>query len=158
MVRASYACGVHFSPLETKHHHGICPQCEKSLTVGVVHRVDKLADRAEGFIPPRAPGVRRIVPRAEIIAEAFGVVSITKRARAVRATHRARTTSFTFSSTHRSMRLRAHHQKLLWRRCAACAPANSSSLRDTMVSLGWCASFLKNGRGLLLFNTSFLLS
>lgn len=75
------ACGVRFSPLETKQHHGICPQCAKPLTVGVLHRVDKLADRAEGFIPPHAPSVRRIVPLAEVIAEAFGVVSITKRVR-----------------------------------------------------------------------------
>lgn len=73
------ACGVRFSPLETKQHHGICPQCAKPLTVGVLHRVDKLADRAEGFIPPCAPSVRRIVPLAEIIAEAFDVASVTKR-------------------------------------------------------------------------------
>lgn len=73
------ACGVRLMPSETKRHRGICPRCAKPLTVGVLSRVDALADRSDGFVPPRAPGFRRIVPLAETIAEAFGVVSATKR-------------------------------------------------------------------------------
>lgn len=74
-------CRVRCMPSETKRHHGICPQCAKPLTVGVLSRVDKLADRLEGFTPARAPTFRRIVPLAETIAEAFGVASATKRVR-----------------------------------------------------------------------------
>lgn len=73
-------CKVRCAPAETKRRGGICPQCAKPLTVGVLSRVDKLADRAEGFTP-HAPTFRRIVPLREVIAEAFGVVSATKRVR-----------------------------------------------------------------------------
>ncbi|MDO8598841.1 MAG: endonuclease Q family protein [bacterium] len=74
-------CNVRCTPSETKRHRGICPQCAKPMTIGVMHRVDKLADRPDGFTP-RAPTFRRIVPLQEVIAEAFGVVSATKRVRA----------------------------------------------------------------------------
>jgi uncharacterized protein (TIGR00375 family) len=64
-------CGVLFSPAETKSHNYICPVCGRRLTVGVMHRVESLADREEGFTPQDAIGVRHLVPLAEIIAEAF---------------------------------------------------------------------------------------
>jgi len=44
-------CGISLSPAETKKYHGICPRCGKPLTVGVLSRVEKLADREEGFRP-----------------------------------------------------------------------------------------------------------
>ncbi len=72
------ACGIRFTPLDTKRHRGICPRCAKPLTVGVMHRVDALADRPEGFTP-RAPTCRRIVPLAEVIGEAFDSTPATKR-------------------------------------------------------------------------------
>lgn len=64
-------CGVSFSPEETIKHDYICPACGGRLTVGVMHRVEKLADRKAGGRPPGAPGYRSIIPLAEIIAEAF---------------------------------------------------------------------------------------
>ncbi|MBI4434581.1 DNA helicase UvrD [Candidatus Uhrbacteria bacterium] len=72
------ACGVRLTPAETKRHRRICPRCAKPLTVGVMHRVDVVADRPEGFTP-RAPTYRRIVPLAEVIAEAFDSTTATKR-------------------------------------------------------------------------------
>ncbi|OGF30326.1 hypothetical protein A3H09_02590 [Candidatus Falkowbacteria bacterium RIFCSPLOWO2_12_FULL_45_13] len=39
------ACGVSFTPEQTKKHKGVCPVCKKSLTIGVMNRVDELADR-----------------------------------------------------------------------------------------------------------------
>ena len=41
-------CGIIFSPQETIQHRYICPECGKKLTVGVMHRVQELADREHG--------------------------------------------------------------------------------------------------------------
>jgi uncharacterized protein (TIGR00375 family) len=63
-------CNVRFSPSETKLHNNKCPKCHKPLTVGVMNRVEELADRKEGFIPENAIGYKSMVPLIEIIAEA----------------------------------------------------------------------------------------
>lgn len=66
-------CGVCFSPKETREHKGICPKCNKPLTVGVLNRVDRLADRAEGFVPDNAIPFKHLIPLDEIIADVKGV-------------------------------------------------------------------------------------
>jgi uncharacterized protein (TIGR00375 family) len=66
-------CGVIFSPPQTKAHDYLCPVCKKKLTVGVMHRVDEMADRAEGFIPSNSIPSIHLVPLDEIIAESLGV-------------------------------------------------------------------------------------
>src|SRR3990172_7714377 len=38
-------CGVSLSPEETRRYEGLCPECGKPLTLGVMHRVEELADR-----------------------------------------------------------------------------------------------------------------
>jgi uncharacterized protein (TIGR00375 family) len=72
-------CGVIFSPPETKNHHSLCPKCQKKLTVGVMHRVEELADRPEGFMPRNAIPFIHTLPLEEIIAEALGTRGGTKR-------------------------------------------------------------------------------
>lgn len=67
------ACGVLFSPAETRKAGGRCPECGKPLTVGVMHRVEALADRPEGYRPPRAIPAHHLVPLAEILGEALGL-------------------------------------------------------------------------------------
>lgn len=62
-------CGVRFSPEETRAHKGRCPQCGKSLTVGVMNRVEQLADRPEGYVPAQNTPFTRLIPLDEIIAE-----------------------------------------------------------------------------------------
>lgn len=62
-------CLVKLSPLETKKYKGICPSCGKPLTVGVLSRVEELADRPEGFVPPSAIPFKSLVPLVEIIAD-----------------------------------------------------------------------------------------
>ncbi len=67
------SCGVRLSPKETIHYNYLCPVCGKKVTVGVMHRVSKLADREEGFKPEGAPLFHSIIPLQEIIAETLKV-------------------------------------------------------------------------------------
>lgn len=66
-------CGIRFSPAETRQHHGLCPKCGKPVTVGVMNRVEHLADRPEGFIPAQGIPYKNLIPLEEIMAEAKGV-------------------------------------------------------------------------------------
>ncbi|MDD5691567.1 MAG: endonuclease Q family protein [Candidatus Omnitrophica bacterium] len=66
-------CGVRLSPKETKENNGRCPKCGKPVTVGVANRVEKLADRPEGFKPENAIPFKNLIPFDEIIAGAKGV-------------------------------------------------------------------------------------
>ncbi len=61
-------CEVRLSPNETNKHKGVCPKCKKKLTVGVLYRVNELADRPEGYQPKNRPGFKSLVPLQEIIA------------------------------------------------------------------------------------------
>lgn len=63
------SCGVCLSPEETARRNYLCPVCGKRLTVGVMHRVRRLADREEGSRPGRVENYRSLIPLPEIIAE-----------------------------------------------------------------------------------------
>lgn len=66
-------CEVRLSPAETIRHKYLCPVCGKKVTVGVMHRVVKLADRDEGFRPQGSPDFYSLVPLPEIIAQVLKV-------------------------------------------------------------------------------------
>jgi len=66
-------CGIRLSPKETAEHDYLCPVCGKRVTVGVMHRVERLADREEGFKTKGAPGFHSLVPLPEVLAEAIGL-------------------------------------------------------------------------------------
>ena len=66
-------CGVRLEPGETRRLEGRCPTCGRPLTVGVLHRVEELADRPEGARPEGAAGFRSLVPLPEIMGEILGV-------------------------------------------------------------------------------------
>jgi len=66
-------CDVCLEPAETRHHRGNCPVCGKPLTVGVLHRVEALADRPEGSRPEGAAGFRSLVPLPEVMGEILRV-------------------------------------------------------------------------------------
>jgi uncharacterized protein (TIGR00375 family) len=66
-------CGVRWSPKETKEHRGRCSKCGRPVTVGVMSRVEQLADRPEGYVPSSAIPFKNLVGLDEIIAETRGV-------------------------------------------------------------------------------------
>jgi len=66
-------CQTRLHPKETMAHKGLCPVCGKPVTVGVMARVEKLADRAEGAKSPRWRPYTSLVPLTELIAEARDV-------------------------------------------------------------------------------------
>ncbi len=72
------AHNLRWSPEETKRHNGVCSVCGQPVTVGVMHRVDALADRPVSFRDERRPPFRRMVPVAEIIGEALSVGKLSK--------------------------------------------------------------------------------
>ncbi len=76
------ACGVRMEPAETRSASGLCPACGRPLTVGVLSRVEELADRPDvsnvsgapgPAPPPRAAPFRCLVPLPEVLSELRGV-------------------------------------------------------------------------------------
>ena len=67
------ACDISLSPQESKKYNNICPKCGRPLTIGVLNRVEELADRPEGFKPANLIPFKNLIPLEEIIAEALGV-------------------------------------------------------------------------------------
>ncbi len=72
------ACKISLNPKETKKNNGLCPVCKKPLTIGVLYRVDDLADREVGELDDHIP-FKSMVPLQEIIAEAFDVGKSSKK-------------------------------------------------------------------------------
>ncbi|HET6213138.1 MAG TPA: UvrD-helicase domain-containing protein, partial [Micromonosporaceae bacterium] len=67
------ACGINWEPDRTRAAGGQCPQCGKPLTVGVLSRVEDLADRPEGTLPEGAMQVNHLVQLPQVLGEVHGV-------------------------------------------------------------------------------------
>ena len=70
-------CNVRHSPSESAKLGIICPNCKRNLTIGVMHRVEQLADkqRSEDYVAKGRPAFKRLVPLLEILAEAKGAAA-----------------------------------------------------------------------------------
>jgi len=70
-------CNVCMSPNESLKHKDICPVCGRKLTIGVLHRVEELADRPVGFTPKDAVPFKKLIPLSEILSKLlnFGVAT-----------------------------------------------------------------------------------
>ena len=72
-------CGVSLSPVEAERLGEICPVCGKKLTMGVDHRVEQLADRAEGFVKKDGKKYESLVPLPEVISTCMGYSAASKK-------------------------------------------------------------------------------
>jgi len=68
-------CQISFEPTITKKHKGICPVCKKPLVIGVMNRVEELADRPTGAQSPQAVSFIKLVELDKIIAQSLGLKS-----------------------------------------------------------------------------------
>jgi uncharacterized protein (TIGR00375 family) len=64
-------CGVNWSPAQTKAANGICPVCGRQLTVGVLARVEELADRPLPTV--REQTVTHLIQLHQVLGEVEGV-------------------------------------------------------------------------------------
>ena len=69
------ACGVVMPPSKSKKLKDLCPKCGKRMTIGVVYRIDQLADpkRPEGYVDPKRIPYKNLVTLDSIIGEALDV-------------------------------------------------------------------------------------
>ena len=76
-------CGVRWKPADTKAAGGVCPVCGGRITVGVLHRIEDFADRAEGFIPASAKPFESLIPLPEVIAASVGFTTASKKVKEI---------------------------------------------------------------------------
>ena len=74
---------MRLSPAQTIANGYLCPSCGRKVTVGVLHRVELLADRAQGGRPAGAPPFRSVIPLLDLIGGALRAGTLTKRAQAL---------------------------------------------------------------------------
>ena len=65
-------CGINLEPKKAIELKNICPRCGRTMTIGVLQRVEELADRPEGFVPENAIPFKSLLPLYEIISFATG--------------------------------------------------------------------------------------
>ncbi len=73
------ACNFSCSPDESKKLRGICPKCRTKLTIGVLHRVEELADRPDGYKPKDSADFKSLLPLMELIALHYGQAVFSKK-------------------------------------------------------------------------------
>lgn len=72
-------CEIRWNPTETLKNKGACEVCGKPVTVGVMHRVEKLADRKSDYKPGNRHPYNCLIPLPEILAEMYETGVGTKR-------------------------------------------------------------------------------
>tara|TARA_Y100000310_G_C20701635_1_gene830532 strand:- start:4114 stop:5379 length:1266 start_codon:yes stop_codon:yes gene_type:complete len=75
-------CNISFHPQDSIKHKGICPICKKPLTIGVLYRVEELADRPESFAPKDRKPFHSLIPLSELISAVRGYAPQSKRIQA----------------------------------------------------------------------------
>ncbi|MDD3336857.1 MAG: UvrD-helicase domain-containing protein [Eubacteriales bacterium] len=70
-------CDCCLEPEETRKLGGLCPVCGRKLTIGVLHRVEELADRTEPI--PCAKPFESLIPLPELLGDCLGVSASSKK-------------------------------------------------------------------------------
>jgi uncharacterized protein (TIGR00375 family) len=73
------AHNISLEPKESIKYHNTCPVCGQTLTIGVLHRVEDLADRPEGFTPKNAVPFKSLLPLSELLAAVFNTQFFSKK-------------------------------------------------------------------------------
>jgi len=66
-------CGVRLTPVESIKNSGKCPVCGKGLTLGVLYRVEELADRPHNETPDNHHPYETLIPLKEVLSELLKV-------------------------------------------------------------------------------------
>ncbi|MBW1785957.1 MAG: UvrD-helicase domain-containing protein, partial [Deltaproteobacteria bacterium] len=69
-------CGIRLEPEQTLEHDGVCPECGKPLTLGVLYRVAQLADRQH---PKLSKAFFSLIPLTEVLSELLSCGPNTKK-------------------------------------------------------------------------------
>jgi uncharacterized protein (TIGR00375 family) len=69
------SCGVVQEPKKSAESRGMCRVCGRQLTIGVLNRVEELADRPEGYTPKGAIPFRSLVPLSDVITSVLKIAS-----------------------------------------------------------------------------------
>lgn len=72
-------CNFCCSPGESKKLENICPKCKKGLTIGVLSRVEELADRPENFIPKGAIPYKTLLPLQDLVASCYQMPAMSRK-------------------------------------------------------------------------------
>lgn len=72
-------CGVRLRPEETEACGARCRGCGRPITVGVMSRVEELADRSELGLLPKESGFSSLIPLVEILSEIEGAGTNSKK-------------------------------------------------------------------------------
>ncbi len=72
-------CNIRLTPEQTRRINGICPACDKPLTLGVLHRVQELADRTDAEKPEITDSFVSLIPLPEVISETVSTGPASKR-------------------------------------------------------------------------------
>lgn len=75
-------CNCCLAPVDSRKLKGICPECGKPVTTGVLSRVESLADRPKAVYREDDPGFIRLVSLPEILSESMGIKTFGKKVQA----------------------------------------------------------------------------
>ncbi len=72
-------CKFSCPPEESRRLQNRCPVCKRPLTIGVLNRVEQLADRSPGFVPKGAIPFKTLLPLQELVAAVYPSTLLSKK-------------------------------------------------------------------------------